>query len=459
MANPISQQTLTVAPNLPELKPNVAGIDIGAEEIYVAIHRGQSQYQVRHFPTFTQDLHELTAWLLENEVREVAMESTGVYWIPLFQILEAQGLLVCLVNARHLKNVPGRKTDVKDAVWLQRLFSFGLLNASFRPEQQICAIRTVMRHRATLVEQASSHVQRIQKSLTQMNVLLHTVIADIVGKSGLAILDAILAGERDREALVLLCDSRLKATPDVIAKSLEGDYRPEHLFTLKQSLALYRAAQELIAACDQELERLMAQMGPPSDPTNPAPPTTKTTRRDGKAMQFAQRDPRAEFYRLFGTDLTQVPGIHLGVVATLFSELGPDVSAFATVGRFCSWLGLCPGSKISGGHLLSSKTRKVVSRVSNALRMATQGLRRSQSELGDYYRKMCARLGKAAGVTATAHKLARILYHLISTRSAYAETSLVAQTERNRLRAENKLRQKAGQLGFALVAVTAEGTA
>jgi len=452
MAKAVSHETQTVPLNLPQLKPNVAGIDVGAEEIYVAVHQGQDHYDVRHFPTFTQDLHEMTAWLLENQVREVAMESTGVYWIPIFQILEAQGIAVCLVNARHLKNVPGRKTDVKDAVWLQRLFSFGLLNASFRPEQQICAIRTVMRHRATLVEQASSHVQRLQKSLTQMNVLLHTVIADIVGKSGLAILDAILAGERDREALTLLCDARIKATPEVIAKSLEGDYRPEHLFTLKQSLALYRMAQEMIGACDQELESLMAKMGPPADPDAPLPPTTKTTRRDGKALTFAQSDPRAEFYRLFGTDLTQVPGIHLGVVATLFSELGSEVSAFATVGRFCSWLGLCPGSKISGGHVLSSKTRKVVSRVSTALRMATQGLRRSQSALGDYYRKMCARLGKAAGVTATAHKLARILYHLITTRTAYAETSLAEQNERSRLRAENTLRQKAAHLGFTLVA-------
>jgi transposase len=205
------------AQTLPALKANVAGIDIGSEEIYVALHKGQEDYVVRHFPTFTQDLHQLTQWLLQEGVKEVAMESTGVYWIPLFQILEAHEISVCLVNARHLKNVPGRKTDVKDAVWLQRLFSFGLLNASFRPEQQICAIRTVMRHRANLVEQASAHVQRMQKSLTQMNILLHTVISDITGRSGLAIVDAILAGERDRQTLALLCDARIRATPEVIA--------------------------------------------------------------------------------------------------------------------------------------------------------------------------------------------------------------------------------------------------
>jgi transposase len=441
------------APPLPALKANVAGIDIGAEEIYVALHKGQEEYVVRHFPTFTQDLHQLTRWLLQEGVREVAMESTGVYWIPLFQILEAQEISVCLVNARHLKNVPGRKTDVKDAVWLQRLFSFGLLNASFRPQQQICAIRTVMRHRANLVEQASAHVQRMQKSLTQMNVLLHTVISDITGRSGLAIVDALLAGERDRQALALLCDARIRATPAVIAKSLEGDYRPEHLFTLKQSLSLYRASQEMISQCDQELERLMSEMGPPSNPSQPAPPATKAIRSDGKALTFQNSDPRLEFHRLFGTDLTQVPGINLGTVAALFSEIGTDLRAFPTAGRFGSWLGLCPGSKISGGRVLSSKTRKVVNRVSNALRMATQGLRRSRSHLGDYYRRMCARLGHAGGVTATAHKLAQILYLLITTKACYDEKQFAQNTQRSRQRAENQLRQKAARLGFRIVAV------
>lgn len=240
----------SIQETLPEIKANVAGIDIGAEEIYVAVHEARGECIVRHFPTFTQDLHSLTQWLLERGVKEVAMESTGVYWVPLFEILEAHKIDVCLVNARHLKNVPGRKTDVKDAVWIQRLFSFGLLNASFRPKQQICAIRTVMRHRANLVEQASSHVHRLQKSLTQMNVLLHTVIADIVGKSGLAIVDANLAGERNRHTLASLCHVsmvRIRATPEEIEKSLEGDYRPEHLFTLRQSLHLYRSCQEMIS--------------------------------------------------------------------------------------------------------------------------------------------------------------------------------------------------------------------
>ena len=449
----MTQENIIDLASLPALKAHVAGIDIGAEVIYVAVHKGQEQYVVRNFPTFTEDLHLLTDWLLENGVQEVAMESTGVYWIPLFQILEARGIPVCLVNARHLKNVPGRKTDVKDALWLQRLFSFGLLNASFRPQQHICAIRTVMRHRATLVEQASAHVQRMQKSLTQMNVLLHTVISDITGKSGLAIIDAILAGERDRQTLALLCDVRIRATPEVIAKSLQGDYRTEHLFTLKQSLRLYRASQEMIAECDLELESLLATLGPPSDPSAPAPPTAKPTRSDGKAMTFQKSDPRLEFHRLLGTDLMQVPGINLGSVATLFCELGADLSAFPTVGRFCSWLGLCPGSKISGEKVLSSKTRKVVHRVSTTLRRCAQGLRQSRTHLGDYYRRMCARLGKAAGITATAHKLAQILYRLITTRTAYDEKQFAQNTERNRMRAENQLRQKAARLGFEIVAI------
>jgi transposase len=234
---------------------------------------------------------------------------------------------------------------------------------------------------------------------------------------------------------------------------LEGDYRLEHLFTLKQSLTLYRASQEMISECDHELERLMSEMGPPSNPSQPAPQATKAIRSDGKALTFQNSDPRLEFHRLFGTDLTQVPGINLGTVATLFSEIGTDLRAFPTAGRFGSWLGLCPGSKISGGRVLSSKTRKVVNRTSNALRMATQGLRRSQSHLGDYYRRMCARLGHAGGVTATAHKLAQILYLLITTKSSYDEKQFAKNTQRSRQRAENQLRQKAARLGFQIVAV------
>lgn len=437
--------------SFPEIKANVAGLDIGAEEVYGAIHKGHDEYEVRHFTTFTEDIKALADWLAEYKVKEVAMESTGVYWIPVFQILEARGVSVCLVNARHIKNVPGHKTDVKDSVWLQRLFSFGLLKASFRPEQQICSIRSIMRHRACLVEQASSHVQRIQKSLTQMNVLLHTVISNITGKSGLAILDAILSGERDRSVLAALCDGRIHATAEIIEKSLDGDYRSEHLFTLKQSLQLYRACQEMIVECDHELEDLMSRMTPPSPPSEPPAKSSKGVRTDGKALVFEKTEVHLEFHRLFGIDLTSVPSIGLGTVATFLSEVGYDLSAFATAGRFCSWLGLCPGSKISGGKILSSKTRKVVNRLSNALRMAALGLRRSQTHLGDYYRKMCARLGNPAGVTATAHKLAQILYLLISTRTEYEESQFAQNTERNRLRAENQLRQKANRLGFQVV--------
>lgn len=455
----MSRDTVGELTFLPEIKANVAGIDVGANENYVAIHKGKDKYEVRNFPTFTEHLHELADWLINNEVQEVAMESTGVYWIPLFQILESRGISVCLVNARHLKNVPGRKTDVKDSVWIQRLFTFGLLNASFRPEQQICSIRTVMRHRANLVEQATSHIQRMQKSLTQMNVLLHQVISNITGKSGLAILDAILAGERNRDVLASLCKSNIRASAKDIAKSLEGDYRQEHLFTLKQSLALYRSCQEMIKECDLELETLMSKIEPPTPPTEPAPPQSKPVRSDGKAITFTNSDPRLEFYRIFGTDLTLIPSINLGTIAVIFSEVGYDLSAFSEGGRFGSWLGLCPGNKISGGEVLSSKTRKVVNRLSTALRRATQGLRRSQSHLGDYYRRMCARLGTQAGITATAHKLSQIIYLLITTKTAYDESKFTQNTERNRMRAENQLRQKAARLGFSLVQVEAVGTA
>lgn len=447
----MKQEASLTQHSFPELKANVAGLDIGADEIYGAIHKGNGEYEVRHFPTFTEDLHLLTKWLLENKIVEVAMESTGVYWIPVFQILEASKISVCLVNARHLRNVPGRKTDVSDSIWLQRLFCFGLLRASFRPDQQICSIRSIMRHRANLVEQASSHVQRMQKSLTQMNVLLHNVISDIVGKSGLAILDSILAGERDRNLLASMCDRRIHATKQEVAKSLEGDYRAEHLFTLRQSLQLYRSCLTLIAECDRELERLMADITPPDPPSEPLPKSSKSVRTDGKAMVFKETDARTEFYRLFGTDLTLVPSIGLGVIATLLSEVGYELSAFERELNFSSWLGMCPGSKISGGKILSSKTRKVMSRLSHVLRIAAQGLRRSKTHLGDYYRKMCARLGNPGGVTATAHKLAQIIYHLITTKTAYDEKQFTRNTERNRLRAENKLRQSAASLGYDLI--------
>jgi transposase len=432
--------------SMPTVRTNAGGIDIGATEIYVAVPPDRATLPVRKFGTFTEELHALADWLAQCGVTTVAMESTGVYWIPLFQILEDRGIEVCLVNARHVKNVPGRKTDVQDCQWLQFLHAVGLLRASFRPPQEICAVRTVRRHRDNLVRFASQHVQHIQKALTQMNLQLHNVISDITGVTGLAILDAILAGQRNPKTLAQLKDHRIKASARTIEKSLVGDYRPEHLFTLRQSLDCYRHYQRLIEACDREVQGLLgsfAAAGLPA-PVRPSGPGA------GRALRF---DLRAELSRILGIDLTQVAGLNTPTVYTLFAELGADLSKFPTGKHFVSWLGLCPDNRISGGKVLSVKTRHVKHRVAQALRMAALGLSRSRSTLGAFFRRMRAKLGAPKAITATAHKLARIVYHLLTTREPYEETQLAKAEQEHRQRTESRLRSQARALGFQLVPV------
>lgn len=442
------------APALPVLNPHAAGIDIGATQIFVAVPSECCASPVRHYDTFTPDLQALADWLLECHIKTVAMESTGVYWIPLFQILEARGLEVYLVNARHLKNVPGHKSDVDDCQWIQYLHACGLLHASFRPEQQVCVVRALLRHRENLVSAASTQVQHMQKSLTQMNVQLHNVLSDITGKTGLAILDAILAGERDPDTLADFRDPHIKASRETIAKSLVGDYRFEHLFVLKQALGAYRYYQQLIAECDQQLEAqltcFVSRVDPDEKPlSTPLRRFRMPTR--GHPLHFEHTDLRTELYRLLGVDLTEVPGLGALTLYTLFSEVGRDLSAFPTYKHFCSWLGLCPNNRISGGKILSSKTRTVKSRAAQALRMAAEGLCRSHSALGDYYRKMRFRLGPAAANTAAAHKLARIIYHLLTTGESYDESVFAAEQERAHQRRERKLKREAVALGYRLV--------
>jgi transposase len=447
---------------LPVLNAHAAGVDIGATQIFVAVPQDSDPQAVRSFHTFTTDLNALADWLHQSDIQTVALESTGVYWIPLYQILEARGFEVCLVNARHLHNVPGHKTDVCDSQWLQYLHACGLLRASFRPEQAVCAVRSLLRHRENLVRYAGAHIQHVQKALTQMNVLLHHVISDLTGKTGLAILDAILAGERDPHKLAQYRDPRIKASPETIAKSLVGDYRPEHLFALKQALSAYRHYQHLLAECDGEIERMLSQFEsridqqPPSsehpdDCPQPSPRSTSRKPARGNVLEFKHADLNTELYRLYGTDLTRVPALGALTLYTLFAEVGRDLSAFPSDKHFTSWLGLCPGNKVSGGKVLSSHTNRVSSRAARAFRMAAQSLWHNQSHLGDYYRRMCARLGKPAAVTATAHKLARIFYHLVITRQPYDESIFAQEQARLRQRRERRLRREAERLGFQLV--------
>jgi transposase len=396
---------------------------------------------------FTVDLYRIANWLKACKVRTVALESTGVYWIPLFQVLEDYGFEVCLVNARDYQNVPGRKTDVLDCQWLQYLHAVGLLRASFRPAQEICAVRSLLRHRKNLVEAASQHVQHMQKSLDQMNVQIHRVLSDITGHSGLAILDAILAGERDPEVLAALRYSGVKASEKTIRKALEGDYRPEHVFTLRQSLEAYRHYRRLLTECEREIQsRLEALASQHPEEPPPAPPGKKLRAGDGE-------DLRQLHYRILGVDLTRIPAISTATVQTIVGEVGPDLSKFRSGHAFASWLGLCPNRKISGGKVLSSRTRKVVNPVAAALRMAAESLCRDKSHLGQYYRRLRARIGPAQAVTAAAHKLARIVYHMITTREAY-DNSVFAQIEqRHAQRLHKWLNKQAQQLGYALTPI------
>ena len=433
---------------LPVMRPNAAGIDIGATEIYVAVPAERDSENVRSFPTFTQDLYALADWLKRCAIETVAMESTGVYWIPLFQILEDRGFEVCLVNARHVKNVPGRRTDVSDCQWLQFLHSVGLLRASYRPEQEVCAVRSLLRHRESLVQMGATHVNHMQKALDQMNLQLHHVISDITGLTGLAIIDAILGGERDPFTLAKLRHDRIKASEEVIAKSLVGDYRIEHLFTLRQSLIAYRSYQQLIDECDREIRHCLDTFQPPGPP---ADSITNHQAESKKRPASADAGLRTELKRVFGVDLTKIPGIRTGIAQMLFGEIGPDFTKFRSASAFASWMGLCPDNDISGGKVLWVGTRKVKCRAATSLRMAAQSLHHSKSGLGDFYRRMRAKLGAPKAITAAAHKLSRIIFHLVTTRQEFDDTRFAADQLRYVKRQENKLRAKAHALGFQLI--------
>lgn len=436
--------------NLSTIHPNAAGIDIGANRHWVSVPPDRVSESVRSFGCFTADLYALSAWLQECQIETVAMESTGVYWIPLFQILESQGFEVNLVNAHHIKTVPGRKSDVLDCQWLQQLHSYGLLSGSFRPEDQICVLRSYMRQRDNLVKSASTHVLRMQKALTEMNVQLHRVISDITGTTGLRILRAIVAGEREPQVLAAMKDKRIKASQDDIAAALTGDYRDEQLFILQQELQLYEIYQQQITACDVEIERHLNDFTDQVDPKTDPPPKPKRRgkKQPGNAPDF---DLRTHLYRITGVDLTQIAGLGALSVLVILSEVGLDASVFPSVKHFVSWLGLCPGSRITGGKVKSSKTRKVVNRAANAFRMAAQTLSRSQSALGAFYRRMKARLGGPKAITATAHKIARIFYHVWSKGEAYVDPGVDTYEQKYRARMLNQLQRKAQSLGFDLV--------
>jgi transposase len=342
-----SQKVKVQVHALEQLNPHAAGIDIGAEEVWVAVPPDRDEASVRAFPTFTADLICLAEWLKACRIDTVAMEATGVYWVPLYEILEAHGFEVCLVNARHLKNVSGRKTDVLDCQWIQQLHTYGLLNPSFRPPEEIVAIRSLVRHREMLVGYRSAHIQHMQKALTLMNIRLTSVLSDISGVTGLKIIRAILAGERNPQHLASLREAGCKKSEAEIAKSLAGNYKREHLFTLQQALELYEFYDRQMQACDRELESLYQAFAPPDHPASP-PPAVRTTKRRKNQAYF---DLGSAVYRLTGVDLTQIDGLDELTVQKVLSEIGTDMSKWPTVKHFTSWLRLCPNNQVTGGKV------------------------------------------------------------------------------------------------------------
>lgn len=446
----------------PLLEPNAAGIDVGAREMFVSVPPDRDADPVRMFAAFTADLHRLADWLVQCGVKTVAMESTGVYWIPLYDILEQRGLKPWLVNAKHMKNVPGRRTDWHECQWLQYLHSVGLLRAAFRPEADICAMRCLIRHRAELVQMAAEHIQHMQKAMTQMNLQIQHVISDITGQTGLAIIDAILAGERDPIELAKLRDYRIKADVATIEKSLVGNWRPEHLFTLKQSRQLYQTYQQQIAECDREIDKLIKGLEAKRNlPEKPLPPDRKLEQSRSKAIKTkvkmeARLEFRTEVYKLFGVDVTQIPGID-SIAFQLFAEVGADMSKWPTARHFASWLALCPDNDISGGRVLWRGVRDTKTRAGQLFRLAAHALSRNFSS-GDYLRRKKAQLGPAAATTATAHKIAVIFYTMVKNQLEYDATIWATRDAERQKRFESKVKRQARQLGYNLVPIAAQPT-
>jgi transposase len=434
------------------LNRHAAGIDIGAFEHWVAVPVDADPEPVRCFGSCTSDLEALADWLQACKVTSVAMESTGVYWIPLFELLESRGFEVRLVDARQTRALPGRpKSDVHDCQWIHRLHSCGLLQGAFRPDDQVVVLRSYLRQRQMLISCASDHIRHLQKALEQLNVKLPEVVSDITGVTGMSIIKAILAGERDPLALAKLRDPRCKQDERTIARALQGNWRAEHLFCLRQALELYEFYQRQLAVCDQQLD---AQLQTFEDRSTRAPlparPVGKIKKRRKYKGNVPNFDARERLYRMSGVDLTQIEGIEEGTALVLLSEIGLDMNRWSTEKRFCSWLGLCPQHKISGGRILSRKIRPGVNRAAQALRLAARGLEHSKSALGAYYRRLKARLGAPKAVTAAAHKLARLVYNLLKYGHAYVAKSMEQYERDHQERLLRTLSRKARELGYEL---------
>lgn len=430
--------------------PHAAGVDLGSREIWVSLPPDRTGEIVRCFGSFTPDLESLVQWLLENRVDTVAMESTGVYWIPLFELLEANHIQVYLVNAQHIKNVPGRKSDVLDCQWLQKLHRLGLLNGSFRPDAEMVILRTYLRHRAELIQHRAPHILHMQKALQQMNLQLHHVLSDITGVTGLDILRAIVAGERDPKILASFRQPGCKADEATIIKALTGSWRQEHLFVLKQSLALFDFFSTQITACDIEIERQFSAIKPRWNAPDSLPklPPVKA---HSKTKNKPPESTRQELFRIVGVDLVAVTGLSTSLTQTIVTEIGTDMSKWPSVKNFGSWLGLAPHNDISGGKVLRSRTLKTDNRAGQAFRQAAAAVTRSQSAFGAFYRRKCLQLGSTQALVATAHKIARTVYFMLKYKVPFEDIGADGYETQQRQRELTSLQRKAAKFGFDLV--------
>lgn len=429
------------------------GIDIGSRSHFVAVPEELDDQPVREFGGFTDELHRMADWLVEIGIQTVAMESTGVYWIPAYEILESRGLEVLLVDTRHVKNVPGRKTDVLDCQWIQQLHTYGLLRGAFRPPEEIVALRAYLRHRETLIHESADSIRRMQKALRQMNLLLDNVVSDITGVTGMAIIRSILAGERNAQELANFRDKRCRVDARVLAGSLEGHYREEHLFALRQSVDAYDFHQQQLKSCDAAIEEHLGRIDGGHGDGQDVPPASKPRGNSKNAIGF---EVRRELYRLTGVDLTEINGMSESNVLAVLSETGLDMSAWPTEKHFASWMGLSPGNKVSGGKRLSGKTKPAANRAAAVFRMAAFSIANSHSAMGAFYRRLRARLGAPKAITATAHKLARVFYRMLKHRTPFVDAGQDYYEQQYRERVTRNLTKKAAAMGFQLVPMAAE---
>jgi transposase len=439
------------AAQLEQLNLNAAGIDVGATEHWVAVPADRDAQPVRRFGAFTADLYALAAWLRQCQSDTVVLESTGVYWIALFEVLEERGFDVKLVDAHQARQVPGRKTDVKDCQWLQELHTYGLLRGAFRPEDEVCVLRSYLRQRSMLVAMASRAVQHMQKALEQMNLKLTEAVSDITGKTGMTIIRAILAGERDPQLLATYRDKRCKHDQGTIAKALTGHWRAEHLFALQQAVDQHDFIAQQLRACDGHIEGCLQAFVPDVEAASPQSTPGRLWRSSrSNPLSF---DVQTYLNAMTGVDLTQIDGIDSLTALKVISEIGLDMTRWPTSKHFASWLGLCPGNKVSGGKRYRIRSKPSANRAATALGLAAQGVANSHSALGAYYRRMRARLGAPKAITATAHKLARLVYSMLRYGTAYVDAGQQAYEQKYRDRVLTNLQRKAKAFGYQLVHV------